>query len=77
MQDNLEYKTTTSELEKAIPGKLSGRGSIKVPGHIRRTEPEAPKDQASASYEAWKDAREKELQKRLEELDAQILTFKK
>ena len=69
MQDNLEYNDTTTGLEKAIPGKLSGRGSIKVPGHIRRIDQEAPKDQASASYEAWKAKRIQELEESLLALD--------
>ncbi len=74
----IEQNDNAPQIERAVIGKLSGRTSMKVPPHIRLKDQGTGKDQAAESLKAWQDAqRERELEKRLEELDAQILTFKK
>jgi len=65
-------------VERAVKGKKSGRSNMVVPPHIRLKEDQSDgKDQALESLAAWRLEREKELEKELERLDADLATFKK
>jgi hypothetical protein len=65
-------------IERAIQGKKSGRANMVVPPHIRLKDQSEGKDQALESLKAWQDLqREKELEKELERLDAELAALKK
>lgn len=65
-------------IERAVQGKLSGRKSMIVPPHIRLKDQGEGKNPALESLAAWQDSQlEKELEKELERLDAELATFKK
>jgi hypothetical protein len=65
------------QIERAVQGKKSGRSNMVVPPHIRLKDQSEGKDQALESLAAWRLEREKELEKELQKLDAELATFKK
>jgi hypothetical protein len=72
----IESNDSAQPIERTVKGKLSGRASMVVPPNIRLATVE--ENQAAASLKAWQEGqRERELEKELERLDAELAAFKK